>query len=270
MKKKNTKVKLLLILISLFSVIFVYADYSGNLGNKIEYKSGSSANVSDYVPKGEEVELRYSTSTEATTTATTTAINSTDIKKELGPVNHIKTPEVVKAFYMTSCIASGAGLRSPLTKMIDRTQINSIVIDVKDYTGYISVDFNNPNYPIGGKSCLVKDMREFLAELGSKGVYRIARIAVMQDPYYAEKHPDQAVKRKDNGGVWKDKKGLAFVDPASTPFWEYNRDIAYDAYSIGFDEVNFDYVRYPTDGSLSNMSFNLKASSTKESTMKKF
>lgn len=185
-------------------------------------------------------------------------------------VIHQKTPEVVRAAYMTSCIASGAGLRAPMVKLLDSTSLNAIVIDVKDYTGYISMDLANPGFPTGGKSCYVKDMREFLYELGQKGVYRIARVAVMQDPYYAENHPGESVKRKDNGGVWKDKKGLAFVDPSSKDFWKYIRDVASAAYDAGFDEVNFDYVRFPTDGNLANMSFAHNGSTTKQMVMKSF
>ncbi len=244
-------------MVSFFSVGFLALDYSGKLGNTVEYNR-SDASKATLVESEGDIEG-----------ATATGTTNTVIKPE-PVVEHIKTPSVVKAFYMTSCIASGVSLRSPMLGIIDRTEINSIVIDVKDYTGYVSVDFGNPDYPIGGKSCLVRDMKEFVAYLHSKGIYTIARIAVMQDPYYAEKHPDQAVKRKDNGGVWKDKKGLAFVDPSYKEFWDYNKNIAIDSYKIGFDEVNFDYVRYPTDGSLSNMSFKLGASSTKASVMKDF
>lgn len=185
-------------------------------------------------------------------------------------VVHQKTPDVVRAAYMTSCIASGAGLRAPMLKLLEDSSLNALVIDVKDYTGYISVDLGNPNFPTGGKSCLVKDMHEFLAELGAKGIYRIARVAVMQDPYYADHHPNEAVKRKDNGGIWKDNKGLAFVDPSSKDFWKYIRDVSVAAYDAGFDEVNFDYVRFPTDGNLANMSFAHNSSTTKQMVMKTF
>jgi hypothetical protein len=194
----------------------------------------------------------------------------TSTPKQRPKVVHQKTPDVVRAAYMTSCIASGSGLRAPMLKLLDDSSLNALVIDVKDYTGYISVDLGNPNFPIGGKSCLVKDMHEFLGELGAKGVYRIARIAVMQDPYYADHHPEEAVKRKDNGGVWKDKKGLAFVDPSSKDFWKYIRDVSVAAYDAGFDEVNFDYVRFPTDGNLANMSFAHNSSTTKQMVMKSF
>jgi hypothetical protein len=195
---------------------------------------------------------------------------ATSVPRVPPPVIHQKTPEVVRAAYMTSCIASGVALRAPMMKLLDSTSLNAVVIDVKDYTGYISVDFNNPEFPIGGKSCLVKDMRELLAELGHKGIYRIARIAVMQDPHYAEIHPENAIKRKDNGATWKDKKGLAFVDPGSKDFWKYIRDVAVDAYSIGFDELNFDYVRFHTDGDLANISLAKNGTTTKRMVMKSF
>lgn len=266
MNKTSSKIKRLLLIISLFAALILIFQTVGILGNKVEYDSSSNASVVDFVPDENSIKLINATEV-ATSTPASTMLK---VKDERPLVVHIKTPEIVRAAYMTSCIASGPGLRAPLLGIIDRTKINSVVIDVKDYTGYISVDFGNSNYPTGGKSCLVKDMHQFLYELGNKGIYRIARIAVMQDPYYAANHPDQAVHRKDNGGVWKDKKGLAFVDPGSTKFWEYNRDIAYDAYKAGFDEVNFDYVRYPTDGSLANMSFTLTGTSTKQQMMKKF
>lgn len=263
MNKTSSKFKNIIVIITLFSAVFIVLEYTGNLKNTIEYDSTIEAHVADFVRDGKEIELNQMGISSTSSTSTLKTL-------EKPKVIHIKTPEVVRAAYMTSCIASGPGLRAPLLGIVDRTKINALVIDVKDYTGYVSIKFEGKDYPTGGKSCLVSDMHQFLAQLGEKGIYRIARIAVMQDPYYAAKHPEQAVLRKDNGGVWKDKKGLAFVDPGSEEFWNYNRDIAYDAFNAGFDEVNFDYVRYPTDGNISNMSFKLTGTSTKQQMMKRF
>ncbi len=238
---------------------------SASASSSMEYATGTASSTGDTISP-----MTTATGSIPTLSAQSITSNGTSTPKAHPPVVHQKTPAVVRAAYMTSCIASGAGLRAPMLKLLDTTSLNAIVIDVKDYTGYISIDFNNPEFPIGGKSCLVKDMHEFLAELGAKGIYRIARIAVMQDPHYADAHPDQAVKRKDNGGIWRDKKGLAFVDPSSKDFWKYIRDVATAAYAAGFDEVNFDYVRFPTDGDLSNMSFAHNASTTKAMVMKDF
>jgi hypothetical protein len=261
MNNQNSKIKIIILLFTVVVVVLLGLEYTGNLNNTIKYDSENSAGVASLAPGSKGVEL---INLRATSTASTTQAN------KLPDVVHLKTPEVVRAMYMTSCIASGKNLRAPLLGIIDRTSINSVVIDVKDYTGYLSVNFGDKNYPIGGKSCLVSDMHQFLSELGNKGIYRIARVAVMQDPYYAAKNPAQAVLRKDNGKVWVDKKGLAFVDPGSEEFWKYNRDIAYKAYEAGFDEVNFDYVRYPTDGNIGNMSFKLTGTSTKADMMRKF
>lgn len=256
----SSKIKKIIVLLTLSVVLLLGLEYTGNLNNTIKYDSNNSAGVAGFLSdeKGDKLINGVATSTNPGTEA-----------NKIKEVIHIKTPEIVRAIYMTSCIASGKSLRAPLLGIIDRTKINSVVIDVKDYTGYISMDFGK-EYPTGGKSCLVSDMNQFLTDLGNKGVYRIARIAVMQDPYYAANNPSQAVLRKDNGKVWVDKKGLAFVDPGSEQFWKYNRDIAYKAYEAGFDEVNFDYVRYPTDGDISNMSFRLTGTSTKADMMRKF
>lgn len=276
--------KKVLVTVSLGAVLFLILSHFGKLGNTVEYSSsGAAASVKNVGETKDRVKLLYDATTSTTTlpfadTSTTSTqkiedtmvvVGTSTIPITVGPVKHIKTPTVVKAIYMTNCVASGSDLRERLVKLIERKDLNAVVIDVKDYTGYLSMDFGK-GYPTGKKTCLVRDMKPFLAMLGEKGIYRIARVTVMQDPYYAETHPDQAVKRKDNGGVWKDKKGLAFVDPASQDFWKYIRDIGYNSYDSGFDEVNFDYVRYPTDGSLSNMAFKLNASTTKRMMMKNF
>jgi hypothetical protein len=99
-------------------------------------------------------------------------------------------------------------------------------------------------------------MRDFIATLHKKGVYVIGRITVFQDPFYAQTHPDLAVHtKKPVGGVWKDRKGLSFVDVGARPFWEYIVALSHEAYATGFDELNYDYVRYPSDGNMENTEF---------------
>lgn len=276
MNTSSSKLKRLIIGLCCFAALFILLEATGSFGTTVEYDR-TAAIAANNAPIAESDVTQAPGQhdqgngfADGTLAATSTTATSSLSQSSRPPVVHIKTPEVVRAVYMTSCIASGPGLRAPLLGIVDRTRLNALVIDVKDYTGYLSMDLDNPTYPTGGKSCMVSDMRQFLAQLGEKGIYRIARIAVMQDPYYAAKHPGEAVVRKDNGAVWKDKKGLAFVDPGSEEFWKYIRDIAYASYEAGFDEVNFDYVRYPTDGAISNMSFKLTGSSTKPAMMKRF
>src|SRR3989344_2491748 len=102
---------------------------------------------------------------------------------------HVKTPESVKAIYMTSWVAGTKDWRGKLVDMIKKTELNSVVIDVKDYTGRISFDTGDPAIKeIGSEEIRVKDMREFIEELHDAEIYSIARITVFQDPYYSKKH----------------------------------------------------------------------------------
>ena len=185
-------------------------------------------------------------------------------------VTHIATPSVVKAVYMTSCIASGKKLRAPLVKLLDDTELNAIVIDIKDYTGTISFETNDPRFVLNTKGCHVPDMKEFIALLHEKNVYVIGRVTVFQDQVFSKSHPDAAVKRKSDGLSWKDKKGLMFIDPGATEYWDHMVDLGKVSYAIGFDEINFDYIRYPSDGDMANAAFTRSGDLTKSAMMTKF
>lgn len=168
----------------------------------------------------------------ATTTATTTKV-----------VTHIQTPEHVKSIYMSSWVAGTPSIRNKLVKLVEDTELNAIVIDVKDNTGIISWE---------GR---IRDMDEFIEELHSKDIYVIARIAAFQDPLYVKRYPDEAVHSKKTGGIWKDHKGIPWVDTGSEKMWKYIEEISKESYRRGFDEINLDYIRFPTDGALSDMTF---------------
>lgn len=173
------------------------------------------------------------------------------------PVDHLPAPDPVRAAYITSCYAAEPNLRAKLVALADQTEVNALVIDIKDWSGTVSFPIQDPTLAAefaGGSGCKVPDMQEWLAELGEKGIFRIARLTVFQDPLYAKSHPSEAVQRGD-GSVWQDRKGIAFVDAGAKPYWAKVVALAEEAYAIGFDEVNFDYVRYPTDGDVSSAVF---------------
>lgn len=185
-------------------------------------------------------------------------------------VTHITTPIPVKAAYMTSCIASGKSLRAPLTRLVEQTELNALVIDIKDFSGMVSVDFGDPRFVVNSKGCTIPDIKEYIAQLHEKRIYVIGRVTVMQDSVYTKSHPDAAVKRRSDGATWKDKKGLAFVDPGASEYWQYMVDIGKASYALGFDEINYDYVRYPSDGDMSNAKFTRTGSTTKAVMMDRF
>ena len=159
-----------------------------------------------------------------------------------------------RAIYITSWTA-GIKRFNALLDMVTRSHLNAMVIDVKDSTGRVGYDSKVPLVAqTGAYERRIRDLDGILKLCREKKVYTIARIAVFQDPNLAKARPDLAVGAGGKG-VWKDRKGLAWVDPASKVVWDYNLAIAKEVAAKGFDEVQFDYVRFPTDGKLKTMSY---------------
>jgi hypothetical protein len=189
-------------------------------------------------------------------------------KKE---VKHLATPEPLKGIYMTQCVAGTPSFRDKVVNLIGETEINSLVIDIKDYTGTVSFETGNPEIDkLGGTGCKVSDMKEFIESLHEKNIYVIGRVTVFQDPLYVKAHPELAVKRKSDGGVWKDRKGISFIDVGAKPFWDYIISIATSSYAIGFDEINFDYIRFPSDGDMKDIYFSHTGATPKKEMLRQF
>mgnify|MGYP001581959504 CR=1 FL=1 len=170
-------------------------------------------------------------------------------------VTHLETPEPLKALYMTSCVAGTMLWRDSLKKLIEITELNAVVIDIKDYTGIVAFPNDFPKVFIGPglvaqPGCVVFDMREFVQTLHEAHIYVIGRISVFQDPSYTKLFPELAVKKRSDSGIWKDYKGLSFIDVGAKPYWDYIVRLSEQAYELGFDELNYDYVRYPSDGDM--------------------
>lgn len=218
--------------ITAVSLIFFWMMYSGYQHISIVRNFGIEeyARAEDIATSSSEI-LKNGNAT-STTASTTVRV-----------VTHIKTPEHVKSIYMSSWVAGTPSIRARLVKLIDDTELNAVVIDVKDNTGLISWN---------GR---IRDIDGFIDELHSKNIYVIARIAAFQDPLYVKLHPEEAVHSKKTGGIWKDHKGIPWVDTGSRNMWKYVDDISKESYARGFDEINLDYIRFPTDGALSDMTF---------------
>ncbi|MCI5050907.1 MAG: putative glycoside hydrolase [Candidatus Pacebacteria bacterium] len=179
-------------------------------------------------------------------------------QKNIQQGSNLPTPDAVRSIYISSWVASSPSIRARLIDFVEDSEINSVTIDIKDSTGVISYPVSHATitqyYNAGSR---VRDIEEFIDELHEKNIYVIGRLTAFQDPALATKHPEFAFKRIDNGGVWTDRKGLAFINPKNKEVWNYLRDIGIDAYNKGFDEINFDYIRYPSDGNISNINYEL-------------
>lgn len=172
-------------------------------------------------------------------------------------VGHVPLPAQVKAIYMTACVAGTPSFRDRLVTLIEETEINSVMIDIKDYSGAISFPPENQAWQPAWEhaKCGARDMRDFIADLHERGVFVIGRITVFQDPFQARRAPHLAVKRADGETVWSDHKGLSFIDVAAKEYWDHIIALSVESYNLGFDELNFDYVRYPSDGNMRDIAF---------------
>jgi len=186
-------------------------------------------------------------------------------------VAHVPQPHPQKVMYMTSCIVGTPALREPLVTFLKQSEFNSIIIDIKDFSGTLSYEPRSPEWKDAWDSarCGAKDMREFVALLHKKNIYVIGRITTFQDPFYTVRHPDEAVKKASDRTNWKDFKGLSFIDVSAEPYHKHIVQLAIDSYNAGFDELNFDYVRYPSDGNMKDIAF-LHGERTKPENLESF
>ncbi|OGZ04552.1 MAG: hypothetical protein A2604_01400 [Candidatus Liptonbacteria bacterium RIFOXYD1_FULL_36_11] len=184
----------------------------------------------------------------------------------------LNSPENIRALYVTSWVAATPSILKNVFKASEGTKVNAFVVDIKDYSGYVAYNSSIPEVlKYEAEDLRIKDLAELVFSMHEKNIYAIARIAVFQDPRLAKARPDLAIK-DSKGKVWADNKGLSWVDPASEEVWKYNSAIAKEALDYGFDEINFDYVRFPTDGNgIDTLSFPFfKKEDTKSEAIKKF
>ncbi len=191
-------------------------------------------------------------------TSTSLSVNGNSSNNDLPDQQPLSDPPtVIKAVYATAWTAGSPKRMASLIDLIKTTNLNAIVIDVKDYSGYVSYAMDIPLAKSSGAEDQIRISRPnaLIKELHDNGIYVIGRIVVFEDPVLAAARPDLAIKDATTGQVWKDKSGLSWLDPSDQETWNYVADIANDMAARGFDEVNFDYVRFPSDGSIGNLSY---------------
>jgi hypothetical protein len=154
--------------------------------------------------------------------------------------------EPVKGIYLTAKSVTTADKFNELTSLVGNTGLNTMVIDVKDDEGRVTYDSELPlvNEIQSDKNATIKDLASVVQTLKEKNIYTIARIVVFKDPYLAKKKSEWAIKSK-NKTLWKDKSGIMWVDPHRQEVWDYSISIAQEVAKLGFDEIQWDYVRFP-------------------------
>lgn len=160
----------------------------------------------------------------------------------------------VRGIYVSGPMAGSAGM-DRLIELVDETELNALVIDIKNDDGYLTCDLNVPfAEQIGAEKHYIKDAPALVQKCKEKGIYLIARIVAFKDPVLARAVPELSLHKTD-GSIFYDKSGLAWVDPYRTEVWDYLVSVGAAAVQLGFDEVQFDYVRFSTDSGMKQVDF---------------
>jgi hypothetical protein len=179
-------------------------------------------------------------------------------------------PKEIRGVHVTEGLASLPGkLASYLA--LKSQGLNAIELDVKDENGYVG--FLSPWMPALAKKVGAArpyyNVRQVVEEAHRAGVYLIGRVVVFEDPTLTTGDPALAIQSK-YGGIWKNTAGLGWANEYDQRVWKYNVDIAAAAARAGFDEIQFDYVRFPTDGDISSAVFPHKRDEPKSTTILRF
>lgn len=169
--------------------------------------------------------------------------------------------EDVKGLYLTAYTA-GTSTMDTIVDTANKTDVNAVVIDIKNDSGYITMESNIPLVKeIGSdQSFTINNIEQIVKELKEQGIYTIARIVCFKDPTLAKAKPEFAIKNKD-GSLWT-YKGIPWLNPYNKGTWEYILDVCVEAAEIGFDEIQFDYIRFEATSKLNNADLGPESATT--------
>jgi hypothetical protein len=155
---------------------------------------------------------------------------------------NFKYPDAIRGIYVTGHTAGGSRMDT-IIKLIGKSDLNAVVIDIKDDYGNITYEPKKETGLSEYGQPYIKDPRKLLEELEGHNIYPIARIVVFKDTILAKKDP--GLSFRENGGIWKNGNQEAFVNPFMKEVWDHNVKVAIEAAKLGFQEIQFDYVRFP-------------------------
>lgn len=182
----------------------------------------------------------------------------------------VKEPVKVKGIYVTGPVA-GTERMDELIGLVEETELNAMVIDIKNDEGKVTYKMQSDMVLEAGSGIrYIQDMDALMEKLRDKDIYLIARIVAFKDPYLAEKKPELSLKTQ-NGSIYRDRNGEAWVNPYKKEVWDYLMEIGTQAAALGFDEIQFDYIRFSTDGDVEKIDYGTEAETkTKEEVISEF
>lgn len=206
--------------------------------------------------EAEEVEERNRPETEKVVESLIPDLSMKDDGESLQTEKEQKKQErpKVKGIFVTGAMAGTDNMEN-LIDLVDQTELNAMVIDIKNDEGRVTYNMEAASVQDAG-SCrrYIQDMESLVKKCKEKDIYLIARIVAFKDPYMEQAKPEWCIHNED-GSLFKDKDGMTWLDPRNKQVWEYLLDIAEGALEIGFDEIQFDYMRFSTDPAMENVDF---------------
>lgn len=187
-----------------------------------------------------------------TTREETTAMEVTT-EEETEPPAPERIPTKVKGVYLSAYVAGTQTMMDNIIAQIDATEINTVVIDVKNDNGRVTFSMESPIVSeLGSVERIIPDIQSLMATLKAHNIYTIARIVAFRDPYLPEQRPEWGLKLAD-GSLYRDRNGLAWVNPYKREVWDYLVEVGIGAHEAGFDEVQFDYIRFCTERGINDV-----------------
>ena len=171
-------------------------------------------------------------------------------------------PFIVRGLRINAEVAGSPAMFGDILDMIDGTVINTLVFDTKQEYGAVMYDSQVPDAVETGAVTVFYPADEVLRQADELGLYTITRIVTFQDGVWARANPEHAIRNAEAGGLWTNSANLTWIDPTDREGWEYPISLAEEACRLGFDEIQFDYVRFPTDGNVGITEYDVAVDAT--------
>ncbi len=196
---------------------------------------------------------------QAVTTDTADGILAEQLEQDKEQIlEALKEPIKVKGIYVTGPVA-GIDKMEELITLVEETELNAMVIDIKNDTGVVTYKMHTPVVEeIGAAVGYISDIETLIQRLKEKDIYLIARIVAFKDPYLAEQKPELSLYTQ-TGEVFRDRNGEAWVNPYQKEVWDYLMEIGTEVAAVGFDEIQFDYIRFTTDTKAADIDYGEEA-----------
>ncbi len=170
-------------------------------------------------------------------------------------VELVMDPVTIRGLRVSGDAAADPAHWEEILELADTSAVNGLIVDTKDENGWVQWDTDVPEASEIGAEKNLFDVDRVIADMDARGLYKITRVVTFQDAVYGRANPELAALDSETGEPWESYGGQVWLDATDRESWEYPLALAIDACERGFDEIQFDYVRFPSDGPVQRLVF---------------